>query len=136
MPPKKTQTKSKSKSESKTVEEPVSVSKSQLDNFLVTKTSQVSQKQSHAHTPVQSSHVKSNSKSKSKSQKMELDENGFPIIKLIFQENLLKSLNKIYEKQNHELLKIISLDKTIPMNDLMNFMDDQPCITVKEIDSP
>ncbi len=75
------------------------------------------------------------SKSKTKSKKIDYDENGNPIIKLIFQENLLKSLNKIYERQNHELLKIISIDKTIPINDLLNFMDDQSSIFIKEIDS-
>jgi hypothetical protein len=73
--------------------------------------------------------------SKSKSKKLDYDENGNPIIKLILQENLLKSLNKIYERQNHELFKIISIDKTVPINDLLNFMDDQSSVFIKEIDS-
>jgi hypothetical protein len=89
---------------------------------ILTSTKKVSQK-------------KSQSQSKSKSKKRDYDENGFPIIKLVFQENLLKSLNKIYERQNHELLKIVSIEKTIPFNDLINFMDDQSSILIKEIDS-
>ncbi len=49
-----------------------------------------------------------------------------PIIKLVFGENLLESLNKIHEKQNQELMKIISQEYAIPLNVLLSFMYDQP----------
>ncbi len=49
-----------------------------------------------------------------------------PIIKLVFGENLIESLNKIHEKQNQELMKIISQEYTIPLNVLLSFMYDQP----------
>jgi hypothetical protein len=116
MPPKKLQNKD--------------ISKKSIDTFLVTDTKQPTDKKSQ-----KKSQTSNSSLSKSKSRKIDFDENGLPIIKLVLQENLLKSLNKIYERQNHELLKIISIEKTIPLNDLMNFMDDQSSIFIKEIDS-
>jgi hypothetical protein len=48
-----------------------------------------------------------------------------PIIKLVFGENLIESLNKIHEKQNQELMKIISQEYAIPLNVLLSFMYDQ-----------
>jgi hypothetical protein len=52
------------------------------------------------------------------------------VINLVFQENLLKSLNKIYEKQNYELLKIVSNDKIIPFNELIKFMHDEETVDI------
>ncbi len=49
-----------------------------------------------------------------------------PIIKLVFSEKLIESLNKIHEKQNQELMKIISQEYAIPLNVLLSFMYDQP----------
>ncbi len=49
-----------------------------------------------------------------------------PIIKLVFGEKLIESLNKIHEKQNQELMKIISQEYAIPLNVLLSFMYDQP----------
>ncbi len=49
-----------------------------------------------------------------------------PIIKLVFTENLIESLNKIHDKQNQELMKIISQEYAIPLNVLLSFMYDQP----------
>lgn len=52
------------------------------------------------------------------------------VVKLVFQENLLKSLNHIYEKQNLEIMKAISSEKTIPLSDLLKFGYDQPTIII------
>jgi hypothetical protein len=52
------------------------------------------------------------------------------IVKLVFQENLLKSLNHIYEKQNLEVMKAISSEKTIPLSDLLKFGYDQPTVII------
>jgi hypothetical protein len=52
------------------------------------------------------------------------------VIEIIFPENLLKSMNKIYEKQNQELMNAISQEKTIPINDLLKFMYDQQTIII------
>lgn len=49
-----------------------------------------------------------------------------PIIKLVFSENLIESLNKIHEKQNQELMKIVAQEYAIPLNVLLSFMYDQP----------
>ncbi len=129
MPPKKIQTKKNITIESTTPGK-------SLDTFLVSEKEKKEIKETKGKTSQKKSQSNSvnSSLSKSKSKKIEYDENGVPIIKLIFQENLLKSLNKIYERQNHELLKIISIEKTIPINDLMNFMDDQSSIFIKSID--
>ncbi len=51
-------------------------------------------------------------------------------IKLIFPENLIKSLNKMYEKQNQELMKAVSVDKTIPIQDLLKFIYDQSNVII------
>jgi hypothetical protein len=59
------------------------------------------------------------------------NENVKPTINLVFQENLLKSLNKIYEKQNYELLKIVANDKIIPFNELLKFMYDQETVDIQ-----
>ena len=48
-----------------------------------------------------------------------------PTIELVFKEKLIKSLNKIQQKQNHELLKIISEEKIIPIVALKDFVNDQ-----------
>jgi hypothetical protein len=55
------------------------------------------------------------------------------VIKLVLNENLLKSLIKINDKQNHELMKIVSLEKAIPLNSLDDFLDDQEKYSVKEL---
>lgn len=47
------------------------------------------------------------------------------IIKLVFPENLLKSLNKMQKKQNNELMKVISEDKSLPIKTLTSFLDDR-----------
>ena len=52
------------------------------------------------------------------------------VIEIVFPENLLKSMNKIYEKQNQELMNAISQEKTIPINDLLKFMYDQQTIII------
>jgi hypothetical protein len=49
-----------------------------------------------------------------------------PIIKLVFSEKLIESLNKIHEKQNQELMKIVAQEYAIPLNVLLSFMYDQP----------
>jgi hypothetical protein len=54
-------------------------------------------------------------------------------IKLVFNDSLLKSLNKIYYKQNHELMKIVSQEKAIPLETLLKFLDDQKTYTIKHI---
>ena len=59
--------------------------------------------------------------------------NKKPTIKLVFNDNLLKSLNKIYYKQNHELMKILANEKAIPLNVLLKFLDDQDTYTIKHI---
>jgi hypothetical protein len=52
------------------------------------------------------------------------------VIKLVFPENLLKSLNKMQKKQNNELMKVISLDKSIPLKTLTIFLDDRLTETI------
>ena len=47
------------------------------------------------------------------------------VVKLVFPENLLKSLNKMQKKQNNELMKVISVDKSIPLKTLTIFLDDR-----------
>ena len=61
------------------------------------------------------------SKSKAKTKSKEKNNT----IKLVFPENLIKSLNKMYEKQNQELMKAVSDDKKIPIEELLNFIYDQ-----------
>ena len=55
------------------------------------------------------------------------------VIKLVFPENLLKSLNKIQKKQNNELMKIISEDKSIPLKTLLIFQEDRLTETINVI---
>lgn len=52
------------------------------------------------------------------------------VIKLTFPENLLKSLNIMYEKQNQELMKVISEEKIISLSDLLKFTYDQKTVTI------
>ncbi len=52
------------------------------------------------------------------------------VIKLIFPENLLKSLNKMQKKQNNELIKVISEDKSLPLKTLSSFLDDRLTETI------
>ena len=52
------------------------------------------------------------------------------VVKLVFPENLLKSLNKMQKKQNNELMKVISLDKSIPLKTLSIFLDDRLTETI------
>ena len=52
------------------------------------------------------------------------------VIKLVFPENLLKSLNKIQKKQNNELMKVISEDKSIPLKTLLIFQEDRLTETI------
>jgi hypothetical protein len=61
------------------------------------------------------------------------DKKKTPTIKLIFNDSLLKSLNKIYYKQNHELMKSVSQEKAIPLETLLKFLDDQKTYTIKHI---
>lgn len=51
-------------------------------------------------------------------------------IKLIFPENLVKSLNMMYEKQNQELMKVVSDEKNIPIEDLLKFIYDQKKVII------
>ena len=51
-------------------------------------------------------------------------------INLVFPENLIKSLNKMYEKQNQELMKAISDEKTIQLQDLLKFIYDQSAVII------
>jgi len=62
-----------------------------------------------------------------------MSDNNKTIIKLVFNDNLLKSLNKIYNKQNHELMKILANEKAIPLNVLLKFVEDQDTYTIKHI---
>ena len=64
--------------------------------------------------------VKKKSKSKEKEK----------VIKLVFPENLLKSLNKMQKKQNNELIKVISEDKSLPLKTLSSFLDDRLTETI------
>jgi hypothetical protein len=66
----------------------------------------------------------------SKSKEKINNKNKVHNVELVFHENLLKSLNQIYEKQNLELLKAISEEKMIPLNDLLKFGYDQSTITI------
>lgn len=52
------------------------------------------------------------------------------VIKLVFPENLLKSLNKMQKKQNNELIKVISEDKSLPLKTLSSFLDDRLTETI------
>lgn len=52
------------------------------------------------------------------------------VIKLVFPENLLKSLNKMQKKQNNELIKVISVDKSLPLKTLSSFLDDRLTETI------
>ncbi len=56
-----------------------------------------------------------------------------PTIKLVINDSLLKSLNKIHYKQNHELMKIVSQEKAIPLETLLKFLDDQKTYTIRHI---
>ena len=66
------------------------------------------------------------SKSKAKTKSKEKNNT----IKLVFPENLIKSLNKMYEKQNQELMKAVSDEKTIPIEDLLKFIYDQKKVII------
>ena len=66
--------------------------------------------------------IKKKSKSKAKVKEQ--------VIKLVFPENLLKSLNKIQKKQNNELMKVISEDKSIPLKTLLIFQEDRLTETI------
>ena len=66
--------------------------------------------------------IKKKSKLKAKSKEK--------VIKLVFPENLLKSLNKIQKKQNNELMKIISQDTSIPLKTLLVFQEDRLTETI------
>jgi len=52
------------------------------------------------------------------------------VVKLVFPENLLKSLNKMQKKQNNELIKVISEDKSLPIKTLSSFLDDRLTETI------
>lgn len=52
------------------------------------------------------------------------------VVKLVFPENLLKSLNKMQKKQNNELIKVISEDKSLPLKTLSSFLDDRLTETI------
>ena len=54
-----------------------------------------------------------------------------PIIKLVFSEKLIESLNKVHEKQNQELMKSVAQEYAIPLNVLLSFMYDQPMQDIK-----
>ena len=62
---------------------------------------------------------------KSKTKEKEKEKEKEKIIKLVFPENLLKSLNKMQKKQNNELMKVISEDKSLPIKTLISFLDDR-----------
>jgi hypothetical protein len=52
-------------------------------------------------------------------------------IKLVFPENLIKSLNKMYEKQNQELMKVVAdEEKTIPLQELLKFIYEQKKVII------
>jgi hypothetical protein len=52
-------------------------------------------------------------------------------IKLVFPENLIKSLNKMYEKQNQELMKVVAdEEKTIPLQELLKFIYNQKKVII------
>jgi len=59
------------------------------------------------------------------------ENNKKQIIELVFPENLLKSLNKIYEKQNSELMNVISKEKDIPIDVLLQFVYEQSTRIIK-----
>jgi hypothetical protein len=52
------------------------------------------------------------------------------VIELVFHENLIKSLNQMYEKQNLELLTAISDEKAIPLADFLKFSYDEPKVII------
>ena len=62
---------------------------------------------------------------KSKTKEKEKEKEKEKIIKLVFPENLLKSHNKMQKKQNNELMKVISEDKSLPIKTLISFLDDR-----------
>jgi hypothetical protein len=64
---------------------------------------------------------------------MSNNKNKKEVINLVFNDNLLKSLNKIYYKQNHELMKILANEKAIPLDVLLKFVDDQDTYTIKHL---
>lgn len=64
----------------------------------------------------------------SKSKKVKKQNNN--TIELVFPENLIKSLNKMYEKQNQELMKVISEEKNIDLSDLLKFIYTQNKIMI------
>ena len=59
------------------------------------------------------------------------DNNKEKIIELVFPENLLKSLNKIYEKQNQELMNAVSKEKNISTDVLLQFVYNQSTRIIK-----
>ncbi len=65
------------------------------------------------------------------SSKRKNKDNKEKIIELVFPENLLKSLNKIYEKQNQELMNAISKEKEISVDILLQFVYNQPTRIIK-----
>ena len=52
------------------------------------------------------------------------------VIELAFHENLIKSMNQMYEKQNLELLTAISDEKAIPLTDFLKFIYDEPKVSI------
>ncbi len=68
--------------------------------------------------------------STSKDKKVKKSKKGENTIKLVFPENLIKSLNIMYEKQNHELMKVISDEKMINYQDLLQFIYDQDYVII------
>jgi hypothetical protein len=52
------------------------------------------------------------------------------VIELVFPENFLKSLNKIYDKQNQELMKAIAEDKLIPVSELLKIVYNQNTVDI------
>ena len=73
------------------------------------------------------SEKKSKSKEKVKEYKKSEKEKT---IELVFPENLLKSLNKMYEKQNEELMKVVSAEKNIPLSDILKFVYQQETVSI------
>jgi hypothetical protein len=68
--------------------------------------------------------------STSKDKKVKKSKKVENTIKLVFPENLIKSLNIMYEKQNHELMKVISDEKMINYQDLLQFIYDQDYVII------
>jgi len=59
------------------------------------------------------------------------ENNKKKIIELVFPENLLKSLNKMYEKQNKELMNAVAKEKNISIDDLLQFVYEEPTRIIK-----